>query len=139
MHLIVCADTLAAGVIPVRPKQLSLQTCAWLALLSQQGNLMWCRYTHVYKYEFVGLDSRHYCDEIQTSNFVTSCGQNVQSHMYSQGAIWQCLVLLPVEHENALRSLTQPCLTAYCIRCNTPMIQALYQALQISVSLKKCT
>ncbi len=40
-------------------------------------------------------------------------------------------------HFNALRSLTQPCLTAYCIRCNTPMIQALYQALQISVSLGK--
>jgi len=41
-------------------------------------------------------------------------------------------------HFNALHSLTQPCLTAYCIRCNTPMIQALYQALQISVSLGKC-
>jgi len=39
-------------------------------------------------------------------------------------------------HFNALRSLTQPCLTAYCIRCNikTSMIQAFYQALQISVS-----
>ena len=41
-------------------------------------------------------------------------------------------------HSNALRSLTQPCLTAYCIRRNTPMIQALYQALENSVSLGKC-
>ncbi len=41
-------------------------------------------------------------------------------------------------HFNALRSLTQPCLTAYCIQCNYPMMQALYQALQISVSLGKC-
>jgi len=39
---------------------------------------------------------------------------------------------------NALHSLTQPCLTAYCIWCNTPVIQACYQALQISVSLGKC-
>ncbi len=38
-------------------------------------------------------------------------------------------------HFNAMRSLTQPCLTAYCIRCNTYMIQAVSQALQISVSL----
>ncbi len=29
-------------------------------------------------------------------------------------------------HFNALRSLTQPCLTAYCIRCNTSMVQAVY-------------
>ncbi len=41
-------------------------------------------------------------------------------------------------HFSTLRSLTQPCLTAYCIRCNTPMIQALYHALQISVSLGRC-
>ncbi len=41
-------------------------------------------------------------------------------------------------HFNALRSLTQPCLNAYCVGCNTPMIQALYQALQVSVSLGKC-
>ena len=34
-------------------------------------------------------------------------------------------------HVNALRSLTQPCLTANCIWC---YIQAFYQALQISVS-----
>ena len=26
-------------------------------------------------------------------------------------------------HSNTLRSLTQPCLTAYCIWCNTPVIQ----------------
>ena len=40
-------------------------------------------------------------------------------------------------HFNALRSLTQPCLTAYCISCITSMIQAFYQALQTSVSLGK--
>ena len=38
-------------------------------------------------------------------------------------------------HVNALRSLSQTCSTAYCICCKTPMIQAPYQALQISVSL----
>ena len=41
-------------------------------------------------------------------------------------------------HVDALCSLTQPCLTAYCFWRNTPMIQALYQALQITVSLGKC-
>ena len=41
-------------------------------------------------------------------------------------------------HCNASRSLTQPCLTAYCIRCNISMIQAFYQALQVSVSSGKC-
>ncbi len=30
------------------------------------------------------------------------------------------------------------CLTAYCIWCSTSMLQAFYQALQISVSLGKC-
>ena len=38
---------------------------------------------------------------------------------------------------NALRSLVQPCCTAYCIRCNVPMTQAFSQALQISVPLGK--
>jgi len=39
---------------------------------------------------------------------------------------------------NTLGSLTQPCLTAYCICCNTSMIQPFYQALHNSVSLGKC-
>ncbi len=39
-------------------------------------------------------------------------------------------------HFNASHSHTQPCLAAYCIWCNTSMIQAFYQALQISVSLE---
>ncbi len=40
---------------------------------------------------------------------------------------------------DALHSLTQPCLTAYCIYCSYMyIIQAFYQALQISVSLGKC-
>ena len=47
-------------------------------------------------------------------------------------------ILASEMHFNALRSLTQPCLTAYYIGYNIPMIQALYQALQISVSLGKC-
>ena len=47
--------------------------------------------------------------------------------------------LQPVEmHFDALRSLTQPCLTANCIQRHTPMIQALYHARHISVSLGKC-
>ncbi len=49
-------------------------------------------------------------------------------------------------HFNALRSLTQPCLTAYCntyylmqyVHTPIAMIQAFYQALQISVSMGKC-
>ncbi len=53
-----------------------------------------------------------------------------------QAGICGCRVYAKHIHFNALRSLTQPCLTAYCIRCNTPMIQAFYQALQIVVSLE---
>ena len=40
------------------------------------------------------------------------------------------------QEHRASRSLTQPLLD--CIRHNIYMIQALYQALQISVSLGKC-
>ena len=43
--------------------------------------------------------------------------------------------MTPEMHFNASRSLTQPLLD--CIRHNIYMIQALYQALQISVSLGK--
>ena len=39
---------------------------------------------------------------------------------------------------DAFHCIAQPCLTAYCICCNTPVIQAFYQALQISVILGKC-
>ena len=48
--------------------------------------------------------------------------------LYSLLDVFQCIA----------PSLMQPCLTAYCIWCNTPLIQALYQILQISVSLGKC-
>jgi hypothetical protein len=44
-------------------------------------------------------------------------------------------------HFNALRSLTQPlldCTLSSTLTNNTPMIQALYQALQISVFLATC-
>jgi len=44
------------------------------------------------------------------------------------------LILHCEMHVNPLRSLTLRCLTAYCIWCNTLMIQALCQPLQIDVS-----
>ena len=48
-----------------------------------------------------------------------------------------CAVALGPVNEHQ-RWLTQPCLTAYCIGCNTPVIQALYQALNVSVSGGQC-
>ena len=59
--------------------------------------------------------------------FMTKC---VTSEMHFKTFEWNC---------SASCSLMQPCLIAYCIWCNTPMIQAFCQALQFSVSLGMCS
>jgi len=84
------------------------------------------------------------CARGRPSGLPASPQQSVTNAMVVSAA-FQSAILLSMTvntafevHFNALPSLTQPCLTAYCICCNTSMIQAFYQALQISVSLGKC-
>ncbi len=78
--------------------------------------------------------------DLSRTLFATCKPQNVVTAASQSATLLSMTVNLASEmHFNALRSLTQPCLTAYCVWCNTPMIQAPYQALQISVSLGKCT
>ncbi len=51
--------------------------------------------------------------------------------------LFQALVYTTVNIASEMH-VNASCLTAYCNWCNTPMIQALYQALQMSVPLGKC-
>jgi hypothetical protein len=78
---------------------------------------------------------------IGTVSLVLSVSNKHQSCCHSSSSVSDALLQVNLDSEMyfaAQRNLTQPCLAAYCIRCNTPMIQAFYQALQISVSLGKC-
>ena len=48
----------------------------------------------------------------------------VTAAFQSENLLFMTVNIASEMHSNALRSLTQPCLTAYCIQCNAPVVQA---------------